>query len=48
MANFQRFHLVNLIQNADSLEFEVCDGKIRSIGQPRMMGFTLQGETSHA
>jgi probable phosphoglycerate mutase len=48
MANFQRFHLVNLIQNADSLEFEVCDGKIRFIGQPRLMGFTLQGETSHA
>ena len=48
MANFQRFHFVNLIQNADSLEFEVRDGKIRFIGQPRLTGFTLQGETSHA
>jgi probable phosphoglycerate mutase len=48
MANFQRFHFVNLIQNADSLEFEVRDGRIRFIGQPRLTGFTLQGETSHA
>jgi 2,3-bisphosphoglycerate-dependent phosphoglycerate mutase len=48
MANFQRFHLVNLIQNADSLEFEVRDRKIRIIGQPRLAGFTLQGEISHA
>jgi 2,3-bisphosphoglycerate-dependent phosphoglycerate mutase len=48
MANFQRFHFVNLIQNVDSLEFEVRDGKIRAIGQPRPAGFTLQGEISHA
>jgi probable phosphoglycerate mutase len=48
MSNFQRFHLVNFIQNTDSLEFEVHDGKIRSIGQPRLTGLTLQGETSHA
>jgi probable phosphoglycerate mutase len=48
MANFRRFHLVNFIQNTDSLEFEVRDGKIQAIGQPRLTGFTLQGETSHA
>jgi 2,3-bisphosphoglycerate-dependent phosphoglycerate mutase len=48
MANFQRFHLVNLIQNADSLEFEVRDGKIYLFGQPRLASFTLQGENSHA
>jgi 2,3-bisphosphoglycerate-dependent phosphoglycerate mutase len=48
MSNFQRFHLVNFIQNADSLEFEVRDGKIKVIGQPRVTGFTLQGETFHA
>ncbi len=48
MANFQRFHFVNLIQNVDSLEFEVRNSKIRFIGQPRLTGFTLQGETSHA
>lgn len=48
MSNFQRFHLVNLIQNTDSLEFEIHDGKIQLIGQPRLAGFTLQGETSHA
>src|SRR5580704_518208 len=27
MANFQRFHFVNLIQNIDSLEFELRDNK---------------------
>jgi hypothetical protein len=48
MANFLRFHLVNLIQNTHSLEFEVRDSKIRLIGQPDLMGFTLQGENSHA
>jgi 2,3-bisphosphoglycerate-dependent phosphoglycerate mutase len=48
MANFLRFHLVNFIQNTDSLEFEVHNGKIQLIGQPRLAGFTLQGETSHA
>jgi probable phosphoglycerate mutase len=48
MANFLRFHLVNFIQNTDSLEFEVHNGKIQVIGQPRLSGFTLQGETPHA
>jgi len=48
MANFLRFHLVNLIQNTHSLEFEVRDSKIRLIGQPDLMDFTLQGENSHA
>ena len=47
MANFLRFHLVNFIQNSDSLEFAIQDGKIRIIGQPHLMAFTLQGETSH-
>jgi 2,3-bisphosphoglycerate-dependent phosphoglycerate mutase len=48
MANFLRFHLVNTIQNVDSLEFEVRDGKIQIVGQPSLLGFTLLGETSHA
>jgi 2,3-bisphosphoglycerate-dependent phosphoglycerate mutase len=48
MSNFQRFHFVNLIQNADSLEFQIQDGKIQTIKQPRLTGFTLQGEASHA
>ena len=48
MSNFLRFHLVNLIQNTDSLEFEGHDGKIRLIGQPNLTGITLQGENSHA
>jgi 2,3-bisphosphoglycerate-dependent phosphoglycerate mutase len=48
MANFLRFHLTNFIQNTDSLEFAIQDGKIQLIGQPRLTGFTLQGETSHA
>ena len=48
MANFLRFHLVNLVQNTDSLEFEIHNGKIKAIGQPCLTGFTLQGETSHA
>lgn len=47
MANFLRFHLVNFIENTDSLEFAIRDGKIRIIGQPRLTGFTLQGETSY-
>jgi broad specificity phosphatase PhoE len=47
MANFLRFHLVNFVENTDSLEFAIQDGKIRIIGQPRLTGFTLQGETSH-
>ncbi len=48
MANFRRFHLDNFIENTDSLEFEVKDGKIQAIGQPGLTGFTLQGEPSHA
>jgi broad specificity phosphatase PhoE len=48
MANFLRFHLVNFIQNTDSLEFEVRGGKIYLIGQPLSASFALQGETSHA
>ncbi len=48
MSNFRRFHLVNLIRNTDSLEFEVHGGKIRLIGQPNLQHFTLQGENSHA
>ena len=47
MANFLAFHLVNFIENTDSLEFAIQDGKIRIIGQPHLTGFTLQGETSH-
>jgi probable phosphoglycerate mutase len=47
MANFRRFHFVNLIQNIDSLEFEVRNGKIQLIGQPLPASFILQGETSH-
>ena len=38
MSNFRRFHLVNFIQNTDSLEFEVRDGKIQLIGQPHLDG----------
>ncbi|MGH9597176.1 MAG: histidine phosphatase family protein, partial [Edaphobacter sp.] len=48
MANFRRFHLGNLIQNVDLLEFEIRNGKIQLIGQPHLASFTLQGETSHA
>jgi hypothetical protein len=48
MSNFLRFHLVNLIENTDSLEFEIRNGKIQLIRQPRLTGLTLQGETSHA
>jgi probable phosphoglycerate mutase len=48
MANFLRFHLVNFIQNTDSLEFAIQDGKIRIIGQPRLTAFSLLGETFHA
>jgi broad specificity phosphatase PhoE len=47
MENFLRFHLVNFIENTDSLEFAIQDGKIRITGQPRLTGFALQGETSH-
>jgi 2,3-bisphosphoglycerate-dependent phosphoglycerate mutase len=48
MKNFLRFHLVNLIHNVDSLEFEVRGSKIQLIGQQHLASFTLQGETSHA
>jgi probable phosphoglycerate mutase len=47
IANFRRFHNVNLIRNTESLEFEVRGGKIRLIGQPQLQHFTLQGENSH-
>jgi len=48
MANFRRFHFVNLIQNIDSLEFELRGGKIHLIGQPHLTDFTLfQGENTH-
>jgi broad specificity phosphatase PhoE len=48
MANFQRFHLLNLIQNIGSLELEVRDRKIQLIGSPHQTDFTLQGAKSHA
>ncbi|SRR6266851_1389376 len=48
MANFRRFHYVNLIQNIGSLEFEVRNGKIQLIGPPHQTDFTLQGAKSHA
>jgi hypothetical protein len=48
MANFRRFHFVNLIQNVDSLEFELRNGKIQVIGQPYLKSFALQGENTHA
>jgi 2,3-bisphosphoglycerate-dependent phosphoglycerate mutase len=48
MANFQRFHFLNLIQNIGSLEFEVRDGKIQLIGLAHQTDFTLQGAKSHA
>jgi broad specificity phosphatase PhoE len=47
MANFQRFHLLNLIQNIGSLELELRDGKIRLIGPAHQTDFTLQGAKSH-
>ena len=47
MANFQRFHFLNLIQNIGSLEFEVRNGKIQLIGQLHQTDFTLQGAKSH-
>jgi broad specificity phosphatase PhoE len=48
MANFQRFHLLNLIENIGSLEFEVHDGKIQLIGPAHQTDFTLQGAKFHA
>jgi hypothetical protein len=47
MANFQRFHFLNLIQNIGSLEFEVRNGKIQLIGLAHQTDFTLQGAKSH-
>ena len=47
MANFQRFHFLNLIQNIASLEFELRNGKIQLIGQLHQTDFTLQGAKSH-
>ena len=47
MQNFLRFHLVNLIQNIDSLQFEIHHSKIDLVEQPSLSGFTLQGESSH-
>jgi 2,3-bisphosphoglycerate-dependent phosphoglycerate mutase len=47
MANFRRFHFLNLIQNIDSLEFEVRNGKIQLIGPLHLTDFTLQGAKSH-
>jgi broad specificity phosphatase PhoE len=48
MANFQRFHFLNLIQNIGSLEFEVHDGKIHLIGPAHQTDFTLQGAKANA
>lgn len=48
MANFRRFHLRNLIQNVDSLEFEVRDGRIQLIKPLHQTDFTLQGAKTHA
>lgn len=48
MANFQRFHFLNLIQNIGSIEFEVRNGRIQLIGSPHQTDFTLQGAKSHA
>ena len=48
MANFQRFHFLNIIQNIGSLELEVRDGKIQLIGPAHQTDFTLQGAKSHA
>jgi probable phosphoglycerate mutase len=48
MANFQRFHLLNIIENIGSLELEVRDGKIQLIGPAQHTDFTLQGAKSHA
>ena len=47
MANFQRFHLLNFIQNVDSFEFEVRDGRIQLIHPAHQTDFKLQGAKSH-
>jgi hypothetical protein len=48
MANFQRFHLLNIIQNIGLVELEVLDGRIQLIGPAHQTDFTLQGARSHA
>jgi probable phosphoglycerate mutase len=48
MANFRRFHFLNLIQNIDALEFEVRDGRIQLVKPLHQIDFTLQGAKSHA
>jgi probable phosphoglycerate mutase len=48
MANFRRFHFDHYIENADSLEFEVREGKIELVGQLHLNAFSLSGETPHA
>jgi len=47
MANFQRFHLLNLIENVDTLEFEVRDRRIQLIHPAHQTDFKLQGAKSH-
>jgi broad specificity phosphatase PhoE len=47
MANFQRFHLLNIIQNIGTLELEFRDGRIQLIGPAHQTDFTLQGAKSH-
>jgi 2,3-bisphosphoglycerate-dependent phosphoglycerate mutase len=48
MANFQRFHLLNLIQNIGSIELELRDGRIQLIGPPaHQTDFIIQGAKSH-
>lgn len=48
MYNFRRFHFLHLVNNTDSLEFEISEGRIRLIDQPQVSAFTLQGEALHA
>ena len=47
MANFQRFHLLNIIPNIDSLELEVRQGRIRLIRPAQQKDFIVQGAKSH-
>ena len=47
MANFQRFHFLNIIENIGLLELEVRDGKIQLIGPAHQTDFILQGAKSH-
>jgi hypothetical protein len=41
MANFRRFHFNNFIQNTETVELEVVDGKVRLVGQPQLASFEL-------